>query len=323
MPKHSQNAEDRMFYSYRERQRAGYAFTKKDKLGTDAFLPFGYCALSCKVPKDPVATPDGYIFDREHILEYILQKKRDLAEEAQAYGSQEHRKEQKKKEEEKEEKLKELEEFNRMEHGLLSSEKRHAAADAREADKLIGTWDKSKPHMRKGELLDRGKIKPELTKGSFWAAVATQTAEATEKKKPDTVRCPMSGKKLRMKDLIDVKMEILNDKAHSQGGERGVFGCALSKRAIVHQKAVLLKPSGIVIEETMVKDCVLKDMKCPLTGKEIKKSDIIKLVPGKSGYQAHNETEVTRFNHIRCMAADNRLRESTLGNKGTAQRISS
>lgn len=312
-----------MFYSYRERQRAGYAYSKKDKLGTDAFLPFGYCALSCKVPKDPVATPEGHIFDKEHIYEYILAKKRDLADEAHAYGSQEVKKEQKKREEEHEAKLKELEEFNKMEHGLLSFEKRHEAADKMMADKLIGTWDKSKPHMRKGELLDRGKIKPELVKGSFWAAQATLTADPTEKKKPDTVRCPISGKKLRMKDLMPIKLEILNDKAHTAGGERGVFGCALSKRPIVHQQAVLLKPSGIVIEETMVKDCVLPTMTCPITGVKLEKKDIIKLETGKSGYQAHNETEVTRFNHIRSMAGDNRLRESTLGNKGTAQRVSS
>merc|ERR1719316_2435998 len=89
-----------MFHSYAERKRAGYAFSKVDRLGTDAFLPFGYCALSCKAPKEAVATPEGHIFDKEHILEYILQKKKDLAEEAQAYGSQEAKKAKKKQEEE-------------------------------------------------------------------------------------------------------------------------------------------------------------------------------------------------------------------------------
>lgn len=312
-----------MFHSYAERKRAGYAFSKVDRLGTDAFLPFGYCALSCKAPKEAVATPEGHIFDKEHILEYILQKKKDLAEEAQAYGSQEAKKAKKKQEEEAEAKLKELEEFNKLEHGLTSSESRHVVAEKALDDRLIGTWDKSKPHMRKGELLDRGKIRPELVKGSFWAADATQTSEATEKKKPDIVRCPISGKKLRVKDLIPVKLEVLNEKAHSQGGERGVFGCALSKRPIVHQQAILIKPSGIVIEETMVKDCILPTMTCPVSGKKLQKSDLIKLHQGGSGFSAHNEIEVKRFNHIRSRLGDDRLRESTLGNKGTSQRVSS
>lgn len=312
-----------MFYSYNERKRAGYGYSNNEQISTDAFLPFGYCVLSCKVPKDPVASPQGHIFDREHVLEYILAKKSELALQANAYGSQEAMKAEKKRQEEAEEKLKELEEFNKLEHGLLSSEDRHHKADAKEVDRLIGTWDKSKPHMRKGELLDRGKILPELVKGSFWAASATQTAEAKDKEKPDVVRCPITGKKLRMKDLIPLKLEILNDKAHKAGGERGVFCCALSKRPIVHQQAVLLKPSGIVIEETMVKDCILPTMTCPITGIKLQKSDIMKLHKGDSGFSAHNETQVKKMNTIRSRGGDDRLRESTLGTKGTYQRVSS
>ena len=41
----------------------------KERLGKEAFLWFGQCALSLKAPKDPVVTPEGFVYEREYILE--------------------------------------------------------------------------------------------------------------------------------------------------------------------------------------------------------------------------------------------------------------
>lgn len=110
MSRHSKHSNDRMFFTAKERADAGYAKTRKaaaivvvwcrdlgsrqEVMGTDCFLPFGFCGLSLKAPKDPVATcespvnctrplemdvrPEGNIFDKEAILECLLQQKLDI-----------------------------------------------------------------------------------------------------------------------------------------------------------------------------------------------------------------------------------------------------
>mmetsp|Transcript_5245 Transcript_5245/g.9333 ORF Transcript_5245/g.9333 Transcript_5245/m.9333 type:complete len:133 (+) Transcript_5245:650-1048(+) len=123
----------------------------------------------------------------------------------------------------------------------------------------------------------------------------------------------MSGKKLRVKDLIPVKFEVSEQKLLQEGGGLGVFCCAVSKHPITHQKAVLLKPSGQVVLESVLKDCVLKDMTCPITGKKLKgKEDILELQMGGTGFSAHNKTTAESYSSIRSYAGDNRTQHGHL-----------
>merc|ERR1712000_264326 len=112
--------------------------------------------------------------------------------------------------------------------------------------------------MGKGELLNLDKSRQRAN--CFWIKETTQHAAPAELKKVDTTtRCPLSGKKLRVKDLIPVKFEITDQKMMDRGGDRGVFCCAVSKHPITHQQAVLIKPTGVVVLESVLKDCVLKE----------------------------------------------------------------
>merc|ERR1712187_531548 len=98
-----------------------------------------------------------------------------------------------------------------------------------------------------------------------------------------------SGKKLRVKALIPIKFEVTDQKMVDRGGDKGVFCCALSKKPITHQQAVLIKPSGHVVLESTLKEMVMKEMRCPISGKKLKgKEDILKLQMGGTGFQAHN-----------------------------------
>merc|ERR1711865_109602 len=117
-----------------------------------------------------------------------------------------------------------------------------------------------------------------------------------------------SGKKLRAKDLITLKLEITDQKMHDEGGGRGVFCCAVSKHPITHQQAVVLKPSGIVVLESILADCVYKDMICPVTGKKLKKGkdDVVKIQQGGTGFSAHNDIEAKSFRFIRSYQGDAR-----------------
>lgn len=307
MARHSRHSNYRSFYTAKERADAGYSVTKKEVLGTDCFLPFGHCALSLKAPKNPVATPDGYIYDREFILEYLLTQKLELQAKAKKFEDQEKRKAKKQELEKQEAELKELENFQKVDQGLLSEDYRHKRAREQAEYVVPGVVDDGKEKRRKkGELLIVDKA--EMRAGSFWAASSTLTAAPTELKQVDTtVRCPMSGKKLRAKDLIPVKFEVTDQKMIDRGGDKGVFCCAVSKHPITHQKAVVIKPSGIVVLESVLKDMVLKDMVCPITGKKLKsKEDILPLQAGGTGFAAHNKTDAKSFSMIRSFDGDSR-----------------
>ena len=49
---------------------------------------FDCCCLSLQPCRDPVVTPDGYLYEREAILEYILHQKKKIALQMKAYEKQ-------------------------------------------------------------------------------------------------------------------------------------------------------------------------------------------------------------------------------------------
>jgi nitric oxide synthase-interacting protein len=327
MTRHSQHANDRTYYSHQERKDAGYAASEKEVLGSDCFLPFGLCAISLKASKDPVATPQGIIFDREAILECLLHQKVTLSAEKDKYDAQEQAKVRALAAEKRKEELREIEEFTNAETAVLAEDPRHK----RKAEVLIHSKDRENPNdiyshnwssalptkkRREGELMVIDKH--EMAQSSFWARNATKTAAPSELKKVVVqTTCPVTGKKLRVKDLIPIKLEVIDQKKFEQGGEKGCFCCAISKHAIVHQKAVVIKPSGVVVLESMLKDCVLKDMRCPISGKAIKgMEDILKLKSGETGFSAHNEITAKHFNSIRSRASDDRRAQGHLPKAG-------
>jgi len=311
MTRHSQHANDRSFYSHHERKDAGYGYTKKDVLGTDCFLPFGYCALSLVPPKNPVATPDGYIYDREFLLENLLSQKLTLQEKAKKYELQERKKARQELNDKRRAELKAIEDFQKTDQGLISEDARHTRK--RES---AGGDERPEKRLRQGELLVVDKEKHR--EKSFWAPETTPSAAPTEVQKVDTTtKCPMSGKKLRIKDLIEVKFDVLDEDTRRTGGGRGVFCCALTKHALTCQQAVLIKPSGQVVLESVLEDCVYKEMKCPITGIKLKsRDDVMKLQQGGTGFSAHNQVEVGGFTGIRSRGDDDRRNQGHLPKAG-------
>lgn len=317
MSRHSKHSNDRSFYSYKERKDAGFVGTRKEVMGTDCFLPFGYCSLTLKPPKDPVVTPDGYIYEREAILESLLQQKLDIESQQKKFEEQERRKTRLQQAAEQEAELKALEEFTKADQGLLSEDYRHKRALEKATEPVPGSDDRPEKKLRQGELMVIDKS--DLRKKSFWTKEFTPTAAPAEVKKVTDpwAKCPMTGKRLKVKDLLPVKLEILDQKLMDQGGGRGVYCCAVSKHPITHHQAVLIKPSGVVVLESVVKDCVLKDLRCPVTGKKLQgEQDILKLQAGGTGFSAHNDVEAKSFGLIRSRAGDDRTQQGHLPRAG-------
>ncbi len=73
--KHSKNAETRGWYSAAEKKRdtAQSSWgTQAMRLSGDSVVDWDCCCLSTARPSDPVITAQGFLFNRESLLEYML-----------------------------------------------------------------------------------------------------------------------------------------------------------------------------------------------------------------------------------------------------------
>ncbi|CAL1547334.1 unnamed protein product, partial [Lymnaea stagnalis] len=119
---------------------------------------------------------------------------------------------------------------------------------------------------RSGGLTDDKKLP------SFWIPALTPQAEATQLKKPDEkVRCPMSGKPLRFKDLHPVKFTPINDRDQKTSliAKTNRYVCAVTNDILGNSvPCAVLKPSGAVVTMECVEKIIRKDMMDPISGKK-------------------------------------------------------
>lgn len=294
MGRHSKNSTDKPYCTQQERADQKWG-SHIEKVDGDAQLPFGFCALSSHAPKDPVSTPHGVIYDKEYILEHLVKSRKEAQEKLILWDKQEKRKESHKASVENEESMKEALEFEKQELGGGAS-----SSVPGKVDTMMHGASQTYLHADKTEARAI----------SFWVRENQLTAKAKDLEKPSmATKCPMTGKKLKMKDLIPVKLERIDEKGQEQ---RGMFCCAVTKRAIVHQQAILLKPSGIVVDELCLKDIVKPSMTCPVTSKRLIESDLIKLRRGGSGFSSHSVIEKKQYCFLSSKANEGGTRMSSI-----------
>lgn len=325
MPRHSKNRTDRGFFTYQERVESGFTQSASTRLLSENHLPFGFCALSLQPCRDPVASPYGHIFDREFIVSYLGEQKRALLNERATASSKELEKIAEKRTKAASEKERELAAFEELERGkaVLDGVKRQRkefmGIDRDEAQKgnfwLDGRGGKDFTGTRRISNEENG---ASLNRSTTATAVSSSTMFTSSV----STRCPFTKKKLKLKDLIPVNFEVADADMVESGGGRGMYCCAVTKKPITHQKVVLLRPSGQVVLESCLKDCVYPTMTCPVSGKALEGSgkeskDIIELVQSGTGFSAHNDVEVGKFGLLRAAQAEVGKRSGTLGTKGT------
>ena len=216
-----------------------------------------------------MASIQGWIFDRDAVVEYLAREREELKAKFQAWEKASDSL--KKRDSEEKSRSSQLDAWNESEKNVISSKKRS-----------ISEVEGSKPN-------------------SFWIAANPSPAQDSGNKgslgeRPDTTPlCPMSGDKLRFKDLVPVNFEMTSDGDH----EKGMYCCAITKRPITHQQALLVKPSGVVVLESAFKQSLDRhDARCPVTGAQLIKSDIIRLQVGGTSYSAHNKVEVKVHKYV-------------------------
>ena len=268
MTRHGRNATNASVYSYHERKKdaaqSGYG-SDKARFGKDSVKGFDCCSLTLQPCATPVVTKEGWLYDKEVILKYMLDKKTEYARKLKEYERQ------------KNEDLKELQE-------LAEAEKAAQVDRFEKAEKNIKS---------KGTQDSKDKNKPALP--SFWIPSLTPQASKTKVEKPDkTVYCPMSGKPLKMKDLIEVKFQLIKpdekDAKKSIIAREERYKCAVTHDVLNNATpCAVLKPTGDVVTVECVEKIIKPDMRHPLTDHSLKESDIIYLHRGGTGYSAAND----------------------------------
>lgn len=273
MTRHGKNCTAGSVYTYHERKRDSHASgfgSHKLRLGRDSIREFDCCCLTLQPCRNPVVTPDGYIYDKEAILEYILTKKRENS--------------------------KKMKEFERQKVKLVKDADDLAQTDAAgQLEKFENHW---KVGASKGDAevagpsgtasvsnMAQGKAK-QLP--SFWVPNLAPKAKPTLLKKPDDkVFCPMSGRALKMKDLMDITFTAIKDGDSKKAVivKDARYVCAVTNDILGNSvPCAVLKTSGNVVTMECVEKIIKKDMTDPTNGKKLTEKDIIPIQRGALGF---------------------------------------
>ncbi|XP_039745816.1 nitric oxide synthase-interacting protein homolog [Pararge aegeria] len=275
MTRHARNCTAGAVYTYHEKKKdaaaSGYG-TQSERVGKDSVKSFDCCSLTLQPCRYPVVTKEGYLFDKEAILEYIISKKNEYNRKLKQYEKQ----------------LKKDE-----------NEVKELAAAEREANLIkFMSREKNITHSKSDSIapstsisnLANGKHK-ELP--SFWVPSQLPDAKVSKVEKPDaSVLCPISGKPLKMKDLIEVKWTLVNDPDDKKSliAKENRYMCPITHDILSNAvPCAIIRTSGHVITMECVEKIIKKDWINPLTGDKLKEKDIIPLQRGGTGYALTNQ----------------------------------
>ena len=195
--------------------------------------PIGCCNLSLKPTRNAVCTRTGYVYDKETILKHILHEKELIQENVAAFEKR------RRMETVKADDLSRREEENRrcMEFKLarkITSSKTEASKIEKRADLLATN------HWLPGTAENIELDLPGQTMGTLDL-------------KP---RCPKSRKPITFKKLIPVRFSFHKS---VRFGEPGFVRCAATNKPILHEKCVLIRPTGQVVLKAFIDKVVKKD----------------------------------------------------------------
>ncbi|KAM4703514.1 nitric oxide synthase-interacting protein isoform 1-T2 [Rhinophrynus dorsalis] len=280
MTRHGKNCTAGAVYTYYEKRKdtaaSGYG-TQTIRLSKDSVKDFDCCCLSLQPCKDPVVTQDGYIYEKEAILEYILHQKTEIARQMKAYEKQKNEKKTEMDELNKAAKESQMKVFLDKEMSIIS---KPLNPFTRKPDTSAAA---DEPSSSQQSSEDKSKQLP-----SFWIPSLTPESKTSIVKKPDkTVYCPMSGKPLKMKDLIAVKFTLVDEKVDRVGliNRQNRYVCAVTRDMLGNSvPCAVLRPSGAVVTLECVEKLIKKDMTDPISGDKLHEKDIIVLQRGGTGF---------------------------------------
>ncbi|CAH0669338.1 unnamed protein product [Spodoptera exigua] len=278
MTRHARNCTAGAVYTYHEKKKdaaaSGYG-TQSERLGKDSIKNFDCCSLTLQPCRNPVITKEGYLFDKEAILKYLVAKKTEYTRKLSKYEKQLKKEEAEKAELAAAEKESNLIKFMNREKNISSNNQQ---------------GDASSSSSSSVSNLANGKAKK---LPSFWLPSELPDAKISKIEKPDsTVYCPISGKPLKMKDLIDVKWTLVNDPDDKKSliAKENRYMCPVTHDILSNAvPCAVIRTTGDVVTMECVEKIIKKDWLHPLTGDKLKEKDIIPLQRGGTGYALTNQ----------------------------------
>ncbi|XP_014356898.2 nitric oxide synthase-interacting protein homolog [Papilio machaon] len=276
MTRHARNCTAGAVYTYHEKKKdaaaSGYG-TQSERVGKDSVKSFDCCSLTLQPCRNPVVTKDGYLFDKEAILEYIIAKKTEYTRKLKQYEKQLKKDEAEKKELADAEKEANLIKFMSREKNISNSSSSSQPSSSSSVSNLANGKHKELP--------------------SFWVPSQLPDAKLSKIQKPDpTVYCPISGKPLKMKDLIEVNWTLVKDPDDKKSliAKENRYMCPVTHDILSNAvPCAIIRTTGHVVTMECVDKIIKKDWLHPLTGDKLKEKDIIPLQRGGTGYALTNQ----------------------------------
>ncbi|KAJ2950408.1 hypothetical protein O0L34_g8650 [Tuta absoluta] len=282
MTRHARNCTAGAVYTYHEKKKdaaaSGYG-TQNERVGKDSVKSFDCCNLTLQPCRNPVITKEGYLFDKEAILEYIITKKTEYTRKLKQYEKQLKKDEAEKNELAAAEKEANLIKFMNREKNITST--------TTSSTKPLESGPSTSSSVSN---LANGKDK-QLP--SFWIPSQLPDAKHSKIQKPDpTVYCPISCKPLKMKDLIEIKWTLVNDPDDKKSliAKENRYMCPVTHDILSNAvPCAVIRSTGHVVTMECVEKIIKKDWMHPLTGDKLKEKDIIPLQRGGTGYALTND----------------------------------
>ena len=272
--------------TYHEKKALGFG-TITERLGKETVKAFDACALSLTHATDPVVTPEGVLYDREHILRCLLRQKKDIARKLRAWEDQLARDAGEADAKAAEAREEAVERFHRAANQAIAADPpggsdgadADVSDDDDESDARRASVSAAQVRAATDEKARRAK---ELN--AFWLPSKTPDAAIRLDRKPEThTICPTTGKKLRMKDLTDVKWTKLPPSAAEDAASRWRYMCPVTRETLTDaSRVVVLKPSGAAVSEEAYDKVLAREKEWD--GRRIK--GVVKLQRGGSGFAA-------------------------------------
>ncbi|EDO40060.1 predicted protein [Nematostella vectensis] len=291
MTRHAKNATANPVYSRHEKNKdtktSGYG-SQKVRLGKDSVKDFDCCSLTLQPCREPVITPDGFLYDKEAILECILHQKTEMARKMKEYEKQKKKLLAEESEKISEKEKSKLASFLEMERRITTKPSKAFTATKTTAESSTATvsLDDAKPSTSQGSIIDYKNLP------SFWVPSLTPEAKPTLVTKPDNkTYCPMSKKPIKIKDLIPVKFTRANDSEQDASkalvAKEVRYKCAVTGDTLGNSvPCAVLRNTGHVVTLDCVEKIIKKDMFCPFTSVKLKEKDIIPMQRGGTGFAA-------------------------------------
>jgi nitric oxide synthase-interacting protein len=272
--------------TYHERRALGFG-TAKERLGKDSVGNFYDCRLTLAPAADPVASPAGFLFSREAIVENLLAQKKAIRRKLVAWEAGRAAAARRAGEEEAVRAGAELAAFDRRNRAGASdaAAARLRDAVAEEATALLSDAPRVAPGAANiRENAERAKDGP-----AFWVNSASGSgaapAAAAERPSAETL-CPASGRPLKLRDLVAVRFTPVPGGAGGSGGAPAYMDPLSHDPLTNASKLILLKPTGDVVTEDTWRRLIRPDGE--YGGAAVGDDDVLELKGGGTGFAGHD-----------------------------------